>query len=58
MQAGEETIIELGMVFHVIPTSNDPSRAGGGHIGASDMIVVTENGCDVITSVPQTLFVR
>jgi Xaa-Pro dipeptidase len=56
VQPGEETLIEVGMVLHVIPTSNRHARPGGGHIGASDTVLITANGAEYLTDTPQRLF--
>lgn len=56
VQPGEDTLIEVGMVLHVIPTSNRHARPGGGHIGASDTVLITAEGAEYLTDAPQRLF--
>jgi Xaa-Pro dipeptidase len=49
------SILETGMVFHVSTTLRDIGRHS---ITASETIVITESGNEVLTSVPRILFIK
>jgi Xaa-Pro dipeptidase len=50
-----DMVLKEGMVFHLMSWLMDTGRPGDYFV--SDTAVVTEDGCEVITSVPQTLHV-
>ena len=54
MKAGDETILQPGMTF-AVDGGISVDGVCGGRIG--DSIVVTENGCDYLTSYPRELIV-
>ena len=53
LRPGDETVLEPGMTFHCVPA------VFGGEFGMcfSETILVTEDGCEVITDFPRELFV-
>lgn len=52
---GVDTLLEPGMVFH-LPTT---LRAYGRFtVGASETVIVTESGCDVLSTLPRAIAVR
>ena len=50
-----DMVLEPGMVFHLMSWLMDTGRPGNYFV--SDTALVTENGCQVLTSVPQTVHV-
>ncbi len=52
LNRGDVDLLEPGMVFHVIPALLLP---GIGGFGFSETVLVTELGCDVLTSNPRSL---
>jgi Xaa-Pro dipeptidase len=48
-----DMLLKQGMVFHLMSWLMDTGRPGNYFV--SDTAVVTEEGCEVITSVPQTI---
>ena len=51
----EERLLEPNMVFHVIPWGLIPGEFA---VGFSETVRVTEDGCEVLTSLPRKLFVE
>jgi Xaa-Pro dipeptidase len=51
LRPGELALLEAGMVFHVVPFLTD-GRAG---IAVSEMVLVTEDGAERLTRLPQDL---
>jgi Xaa-Pro dipeptidase len=47
LHAGDETVLEPGMVFHLVPSLIVPEL--NGHVGFSETVVVTDAGCEVLT---------
>jgi len=43
----DPTVLEPNMVFHLVPSLIIPELQG--HVGFSDTVIVTEDGCEVIT---------
>ena len=60
MLQGEETVLEEGMVFHMIPSIQNYELAdqGGGHITISSTIAVTKDGYELLTDFPRKLFFK
>jgi Xaa-Pro dipeptidase len=52
LDAGDETLIQPGMVFTVEPGLYDPAQGGFRH---SDTVVVTEEGIEIMTYYPRDL---
>jgi len=55
IREGEHCILEPGMVFHTSTTFRDIARYG---VTVSETVLITTNGCEVLTSVPRELFIR
>ena len=51
LREGEDTPLEAGMVFHVVPFLSD-GRQG---VAVSEMVLVTEDGAERLTTLPQEL---
>ena len=51
---GEDTILENGMVFHLPIAFRKPHEFG---IARSETILIRQDGCEVLTSVPRQLHV-
>lgn len=47
LHPGDPTVLEPNMVFHLVPSLIIPEMQG--HVGFSDTVVVTEDGCEVLT---------
>lgn len=47
LHPGDETLLEANMVFHLVPSLIVPELQG--HVGFSDTVVVTDDGCEVLT---------
>ena len=54
LRYGSDLELQAGMVFHVMSWL---MGAGEGDYFVSDTVVVTQDGCEVITAVPQQLFI-
>jgi Xaa-Pro dipeptidase len=54
LRAGDPTVLEAGMVFHMPPAALMDGVAG---IGFSETVRVTDTGCEVITNFPRQLSV-
>jgi Xaa-Pro dipeptidase len=54
LRRDDPTPLEPGMVFHMPPALRIPRRYG---LGFSETVLVTETGCDVLTSFPRRLSV-
>ncbi len=54
LRAGESTVLQPGMTFHMPPSA---LMYGVGGIGFSETVLVTETGCEVITGFPRELVV-
>lgn len=52
---GNETRLKPGMVFHCSTSIRDPGKMG---TTCSETVVVTDDGCEVLTNLPRELFVR
>ncbi len=52
LDVGDHTVLEPGMVFTVEPGLYDPAIGGFRH---SDTVVVTEDGCDILTEYPSDI---
>jgi Xaa-Pro dipeptidase len=48
LHPGDETVLQKNMVFHLVPSLIIHEM--NGHVGFSDTVVVTENGCEVLTN--------
>jgi len=55
LRRGSKMKLEAGMVFHLMSWM---LRTGKGDSFLSDTIVVTDNGCDLLTNAPRTVLVR
>jgi Xaa-Pro dipeptidase len=55
LHPGDETVLRPNMVFHLVPSLIVPEL--NGHVGFSETVVVTDNGCEVLTDkkVPRQL---
>ncbi|TWP53791.1 aminopeptidase P family protein [Lentzea tibetensis] len=55
LHPGDDTVLRPNMVFHLVPSLIVPEL--NGHVGFSETVVVTENGCEVLTDkrVPREL---
>ncbi|HEX4954545.1 MAG TPA: Xaa-Pro peptidase family protein [Thermoanaerobaculia bacterium] len=49
LHPGDPTVLVPNMVFHLVPSLIIPEIQG--HVGFSDTVLVTENGCEVLTNV-------
>lgn len=52
LRAGDEMLLEPGMVFHIPPAVRLPGETV---YGVSETIAVTKDGCDVLTNFPRRL---
>lgn len=52
---GSKAILEPGMSFHCSTSIRDPGKLG---TTCSETVLITENGCDVLTDLPRQLFVK
>ncbi|MFC4306580.1 M24 family metallopeptidase [Cohnella boryungensis] len=52
LQRDDERVLLPGMVFHIPPALRMPNRYG---VGFSETILVTETGCEVLTTLPREL---
>ena len=52
LQRDDERVLLPGMVFHIPPALRVPNRYG---VGFSETILVTETGCEVLTTLPREL---
>jgi len=48
LHPGDRTVLRPNMVFHLVPSLIVPEL--NGHVGFSETVVVTETGCEVLTS--------
>lgn len=55
IRQGAHFILEPGMVFHTSTTFRDIARYG---VTVSETVLVTQNGCEVLTDVPRRLFIK
>lgn len=53
VKAGDERVLEAGMVLHMPPALRVPEEVG---VGLSETVVVTEDGCEALTQFPRQLF--
>jgi Xaa-Pro dipeptidase len=55
LHPGDQTVLRPNMVFHLVPSLIVPEL--NGHVGFSETVVVTEDGCEVLTDkkVPRQL---
>jgi Xaa-Pro dipeptidase len=51
LRAGDQRVLEPGMVFHLVPAIRLPERC----VGMSETVLVTETGHEVLTSFPRQL---
>jgi IclR family KDG regulon transcriptional repressor len=54
LKPGDERKLESGMTFHLVPNLLIP---GEGAMGFSETVLVTRNGCEVLTKIPRRLLV-
>jgi Xaa-Pro dipeptidase len=54
LQQNETRLLQPNMTFHLIPWAQIPGKGG---IGFSETVRVTEDGCELITSLERKLFV-
>ncbi|OBR64362.1 creatininase [Paenibacillus oryzae] len=54
LQRDDERVLKPGMVFHIPPALRVPNQFG---VGFSETLVVTESGCEILTSLPRELTV-
>ncbi|MFC6333230.1 M24 family metallopeptidase [Paenibacillus septentrionalis] len=52
LQRDDERVLQPGMVFHIPPALRVPNQYG---VGFSETLVVTETGCEILTSLPREL---
>jgi Xaa-Pro aminopeptidase len=53
LRAGNDTVLEPGMVIGLAPMLNVPSdRPGAGGYGLQDLLIVTEDGCETLSDFP------
>lgn len=52
LQRDDERVLRPGMVFHIPPALRVPNQYG---VGFSETLVVTETGCEILTSLPREL---
>lgn len=52
---GSTTVLQPGMVFHCSTSIRDPLQAGA---TCSETVLITDKGCEVLTSLPRELFRR
>ncbi len=55
LRLNDPTILEPGMVFHIPPALREYNRWG---VGMSETVMVTSNGCEVLTQFPRLLIHR
>jgi Xaa-Pro dipeptidase len=55
LSKGDPAVLREGMVFHMPPALRVYGEVG---VGCSETVVVTEQGCEVITDFPRELAVR
>jgi Xaa-Pro dipeptidase len=53
LRHGDPTPLEPGMVFHVVPALREYGRWA---VGVSETVLVTPDGCEVLTNFPRRLF--
>lgn len=52
---GNKAVLRPGMVFHCSTSIRDPGKLG---TTCSETVLITDKGCEVLTSLPRELFVR
>lgn len=52
---GNRAILQPGMVFHCSTSIRDPGKMGA---TCSETVVITDDGCEVLTNLPRELFIR
>jgi Xaa-Pro dipeptidase len=52
LQKDDPTVLKPGMTFHMPPALREYGKYG---FGASEMVLVTESGCEVLTTLPERL---
>jgi Xaa-Pro dipeptidase len=55
LKKDDPRVLQPGMVFHMPPALRDFGNFG---VGFSETVLVTDNGCEVLTSLPRELFTR
>ena len=55
IRQGDHFALEAGMVFHVSTTFRDIAVHG---VTVSETVLVTQNGCEVLTSARRELFIK
>ena len=55
VKQGDHTVLEQGMVFHTSTTFREIAVHG---VTVSETVLITKNGCEVLTSVPRELFIK
>lgn len=53
VKAGDERVLEAGMVLHMPPALRIPNQVG---VGLSETVVVTDEGCEALTRFPRRLY--
>ena len=54
IREGDQHILEPGMVFHLVPGIVE---FGKWSIGNTDTVLITEEGCEVITNFPRDIYI-
>ncbi|MPZ83516.1 MAG: hypothetical protein GEV28_25235 [Actinophytocola sp.] len=55
LTAGDERLLEAGMVVHMPPAPRLPGEFG---VGVSETAIVTETGCEVLSTLPTAVVVN
>lgn len=55
LKAGDERLVEAGMVVHMPPALRLPGEFG---VGVSETAIVTETGCEVLSTLPRAVAVN
>lgn len=55
LQKGDKRVLEPGMVYHMPPAIREQGKYG---VGFSETVIVTKDGCEIITDFPRELIVK
>lgn len=55
LQKGDARILEPGMVYHMPPAIREQGQYG---VGFSETVIITKDGCEIITDFPRELIVK
>ena len=55
IRENDPTVVRQGMVFHLPISLRDEGRYG---VAFSETLVITEDGCEVLTNMERDLFIR